>query len=345
MIQAKIGGLEVQGFRRFQELVKFTFTGPDEHPPETLVVAGPNGCGKTTFFEAILYALGHEDSLHRELDEDHRKRWLRVALALDVRVRLTLYVSEAPGTILGSRTPCSVEITRSHSTWSVRVGEDATPISDDEGVIRSFLREISVAWFSSWRQPYLPGPVRPMSIPPPGARGEAARLWQVKQRIVDERTRGAFSGKPGKELAWLDALSRAWSALRGDDGTRLVVVGDELDPENTQFDLCVQRTLTQEGFGDVTVCSVDQLSSGELEWLALVGTLITAGFDGIVLIDEPELHLHPEWQARLLPALRAVVPTSQLILATHADPPWDQVFSFERVLLVPPGDPRAKAIS
>jgi hypothetical protein len=210
------------------------------------------------------------------------------------------------------------------------------------GVIRVLLAEIAVHWFSSWRQPYLSGPVRPMSDIPEVARGEAGRLWQVKQRLVDERTRSAFSGVPGRDGDWLERLNHAWSALRGDDGTRLAVGMDDSNVNASDFDLFVQRSIPE--FGDIVVCPVDHLSSGELEWLALVGTLITTDFEGIVLIDEPELHLHPEWQARILPALRGTVPESQIIIASHADPPWDQVYSFERVLLVPPDDPRAQGI-
>lgn len=343
MIRARIGGLTVRGFRRFGESRHFTFRGPDEHPPDTLVLAGPNGCGKSSFFDAILYVLGREDLLHRQLHDEHRRRWLDAALAPDALIRLTLDVSSASGTLLGTRAPCSVEITRSRSGWSVRVGEEAKPLSDDQSVIRSLLAEIPIKWFSSWRQPYLSGPVRPMGDLPNFVRGEADRLWQLKQRIVDERARSAFRDNPEirKDIDWLDRLSRAWSALRGDDGTRITVRGDERDAESTHFDLHVQRSVPE--LGDVPVCPIDQLSSGELEWLALVGTLITTSFDGIVLIDEPELHMHPEWQARLLPALREVVPESQIVIATHADPPWDQVYSFERVLLVPANDPREAA--
>jgi predicted ATPase len=341
MIRARIGGLEARGFRCFQKSRSFTFRGPDEHPPATVVVAGPNGSGKSSLFEAILYALGREDLLHRQLQDEHRRQWLRAALAADVRVRLTLSVFSAPGTVLGIRTPCQVKIDRSHSGWNVRVGEEAMPVSDDQEVIRSLLGDLPVEWFSSWRQPYLSGPVRPMSEIPDFARGEASRLWQVKQRMVDERTRSAFGGPPGQDIDWLDQLNRAWSALRGDDGTRFAVIADPLDTTHTRFDLYVQRSSPE--FGDIPVCPVDQLSSGELEWLALVGTLITTSFDGIVLVDEPELHLHPEWQAQLLPALRGVAPDAQLVIATHADPPWDQVYSFERVLLVAPDDPRAQA--
>mgnify|MGYP000995030171 FL=1 len=174
-----------------------------------------------------------------------------------------------------------------------------------------------------------------MGARPDGAQGEAGRLWQVKQRLVDERARSAFLAKAGPEGEWLAKLCSAWSALRGDDGTRLGIGADPSDLSASEFDLFLQRTHPE--LGEVQICPVDQLSSGELEWLALAGSLITEDFDGIVLIDEPELHLHPEWQARLLPGLRVVAHDSQLIMASHADPPWDQVYSFERIPLDLPG--------
>ena len=42
------------------------------------------------------------------------------------------------------------------------------------------------------------------------------------------------------------------------------------------------------------------------------------GFDGVVLLDEVELHLHPEWQRRVLGVIRAVFPKIQLIVTTHS---------------------------
>lgn len=38
---------------------------------------------------------------------------------------------------------------------------------------------------------------------------------------------------------------------------------------------------------------------------------------GILLIDEIELHLHPRWQQKIIPALRAAFPNTQLIVSTH----------------------------
>lgn len=41
-------------------------------------------------------------------------------------------------------------------------------------------------------------------------------------------------------------------------------------------------------------------------------------FDGIVAIDEIDLHLHPSWQAGLVQALKTIFPRIQFILTTHS---------------------------
>lgn len=58
-------------------------------------------------------------------------------------------------------------------------------------------------------------------------------------------------------------------------------------------------------------------------------------FDGVVLIDELELHLHPIWQSRIAKVLTEIFPRAQFIVTTHsphiiqsADP--DQIKVLER---------------
>ncbi|KQY17442.1 hypothetical protein ASE23_01935 [Rhizobium sp. Root73] len=41
-------------------------------------------------------------------------------------------------------------------------------------------------------------------------------------------------------------------------------------------------------------------------------------FDGVILIDEIDLHLHPSWQQRIAPALSGVFPAAQIIATTHS---------------------------
>lgn len=41
-------------------------------------------------------------------------------------------------------------------------------------------------------------------------------------------------------------------------------------------------------------------------------------FDGIVFIDELDLHLHPEWQAKIYTALKEILPKAQIFTSTHS---------------------------
>lgn len=41
-------------------------------------------------------------------------------------------------------------------------------------------------------------------------------------------------------------------------------------------------------------------------------------FDGIILIDEVELHLHPTWQNKIIDVLRKMFPNAQFIITTHS---------------------------
>lgn len=46
--------------------------------------------------------------------------------------------------------------------------------------------------------------------------------------------------------------------------------------------------------------------------------IAAADFDGIVVVDELELHLHPEWQARISSVLSELFPKAQFIATTHS---------------------------
>lgn len=76
--------------------------------------------------------------------------------------------------------------------------------------------------------------------------------------------------------------------------------------------------------------SLNQLSEGEQCLLAMVGdiarrlAIANPSLDdplqgeGVVLIDEIELHLHPQWQRKIIPALTQTFPNCQFIITTHS---------------------------
>ena len=70
----------------------------------------------------------------------------------------------------------------------------------------------------------------------------------------------------------------------------------------------VNMTWRQKDFSQVF--HSNQLSDGILRFLWLMTVLHTAPDDGLILIDEPELHLHPNLQLKVLDYMR-VLTTSQ----------------------------------
>jgi len=79
-----------------------------------------------------------------------------------------------------------------------------------------------------------------------------------------------------------------------------------------------------------TAIPLQSLSSGEKQLLRLMLETLAAEED-VVMIDEPELSMHVDWQQVLVASMRRVNPDCQLLLATHspevmADVPNEYVF-------------------
>lgn len=71
-------------------------------------------------------------------------------------------------------------------------------------------------------------------------------------------------------------------------------------------------------FGDpLNAVRSDLLSAGEKQFLSF---LCYNAFlsDSVVIIDEPEISLHPDWQRRLIPTLKSQNSANQFILTTHS---------------------------
>ncbi|MBZ6485094.1 AAA family ATPase [Priestia aryabhattai] len=99
----------------------------------------------------------------------------------------------------------------------------------------------------------------------------------------------------------------------------------------------------------------DFLSSGYRACLTILlgiisQTEVTSGyksvqlFDGVILIDELDLHLHPAWQAKLIEILRWLIPNAQIIATTHS-PHIIQVAKQEEVIALAYQKPEVNEIS
>lgn len=61
-----------------------------------------------------------------------------------------------------------------------------------------------------------------------------------------------------------------------------------------------------------------EILSGFAGWSAMEDNRDLASMDGLVLIDEIEAHLHPMWQARVIPLLKRFFPNTTFFVATHS---------------------------
>jgi len=338
-VDVAITRIQVVRFRALAERpLDETFLSPQGQPAAALVIAGTNGSGKTSVLEAILFALGQEAQIQHALvdsgpyEGEGRSVHPRARFPEEAKVKVQLRLERAPGTLLGSLAPCKLLLTRDFHGHTLS-------IQDEKGVLRTLPQEhlaelphfFPVKYFSSLRTPSLLGAV----IPTTGGRNqqvfnERYRLQRLKQLLLNERLLRSFSQSMPKDEHWLKQLTQVWRRLRPFDEVRIDIQPRNPSDAEQGFDLAF---IKDTDFGPQTLFFVDDASSGELELLTLFGSLIVEDFKGLLLIDEPELHLHAEWHRLLLPTLREVVPHTQIIIATHADAPWDQAHGYQRLLL------------
>ena len=69
---------------------------------------------------------------------------------------------------------------------------------------------------------------------------------------------------------------------------------------------------------DGTLSELDTLSSGERQVAGLIYSASRVAQGNVVLVDEPELSLHIDWQRTIIKAMVEQLPSKQLIICTHS---------------------------
>ena len=168
------------------------------------------------------------------------------------------------------------------------------------------------------------------------------RLKNIKQDLVNavavERFQNSPQPLPSRYTKWITQINHAWREFYPDDPGEFHVGLHEvaLERNTGAFDVIWTRS-------NDTAILIDLLSAGQLELFIFISELVlNDDREGIVFIDEPELHLDPQWHRPIIRCLTKLQPRAQFIVATHSPEIYDAARSYERHFLVPDDDPRAR---
>ena len=315
----KIAGAHIRGFRAIEDL-ELDFRDASDKPLDLVVLAGPNGVGKTRILEALLLGCGYKNFSK-----------IKTNPLFDLRINSKDYeiCINFPNDTLNDKLSSPDKFQPTDKLDKLTINEHRLLKTSSRhlygysgyggafGNIPDELIFPPIVYFSSWRKSKLVGSLS-VTIGKSGKRldlTEDNRLGIIKQYLIDLIARRAFEQPapqtPIQELHPFKTLAQAWSEFYKNQWFEAKAVSVEVDEG---FDLYrINGDSGQE-------IPVDVLSSGEIELLTMLGWFaIQKDFvNGLLFIDEPELHLHPTWQRKILKALKTVLPTTQVICTTHS---------------------------
>ena len=146
--------------------------------------------------------------------------------------------------------------------------------------------------------------------------------WFTKMTIQKYQNQENGLGAVPELEAVFTAMEKCYNKITGLDNTKV-----QYNIGTKELDIAYTNET-----GETMRIPINQLSDGYKSTISLVADIayrmavlnpqclgnVCNETDGIVLIDEVDLHLHPEWQQRILGDLTSIFPKVQFIVTTHA---------------------------
>ena len=158
-----------------------------------------------------------------------------------------------------------------------------------------------------------------------------------KSRIKLKGDKQKISAKDLKELRATDPWERLQKALRRTFEVELIV-GNYDETYHTSISVFVQPTTRHQSTGRYTKTGARRdlmvEGSGALQWICVYAYAVNPEYD-VLLLDEPDAHLHSSLQSILMDELRQLLSENgkQVLVATHSrevllTSPIDEIFAF-----------------
>jgi len=320
----RIDCLTVKNFKGF-ESKEFLF-----HPEFNLIV-GMNGTGKTSLLDALAVAIGSWFLGIRDTDTRHIRssdvmlryfeQWERI-----YPCEITAYGIVSQQNITWSR---SLNTSKGRTTFGNAFAIKDLATIADEAIRNGHIIDLPlISYYGTGRLWQEPRESFEVSDPLKIAGKEGQSRVNGYHNSVDPRL---SVNQLTRWIAW-----QSWIAYQDNNHATPVfsVVKEALvacveDAHDLYFDAKIGEVIVEFSHGRQPFSN---LSDGQRCMLAMVGDIaqkaaklnphlgnkVLQKIEGVVLIDELDLHLHPRWQRRVVEDLRRVFPKIQFICTTHS---------------------------
>lgn len=257
------------------------------------ILCGPNGIGKTTILETIahLFSNGQTNILKRNVNAHTSK--IRIEIENNEKsqtkeIQFDTFVPEKPTQISGALHNLSNEII-SLKTSRIFQYQSLQAVNKDTS------KENHILWTDAIN---------------------GINLTDIKNWFVNRYLYSAHDGALSKEQLENYALAKTCFSYLNEDFRFLKVDASSNEIMISTPSGEIYYEYLSSGFKSIISILFGIIK--EIEYRFVEPRIVASDFQGIILIDEIELHLHPEWQEKVIHVLIKAFPKAQFFATTHS---------------------------